>query len=88
MATVILYCKEAGGQHVGPGSEKDGREVHFRDHFAVIQEDDPLFADKMAWIAPAIGTPHIRVVTPEEEVTLRAVAKALYDHDRQAWGLD
>jgi hypothetical protein len=82
-----LYCKESNGLTLGPGDKGSDRVIQFTDHYADIDEDDPLFAEKMSWLNGR-GCPFIRVVTEAEEITLRAVAAALNTHERQGWGLD
>lgn len=66
---VILYCQETPNLKLGPGV-KDGDPdiITFRDGYAEIDPADPLFKQKMMWLAHP-GTPFIRVLGEDESPT-------------------
>ena len=73
MSQTILYSPSAAGLHLGPGLPKEKNVINFVNGFAEISEDDPLFADKMSWVAGAVGAyPGLRVVSPEEKAAIVA----------------
>jgi len=73
--SVILYSPSAGGLHLGPGLPKSKEVINFQEGFATIEEDDPLFAAKMSWVAGAVGAyPGLRTVTEAERDAINALA--------------
>jgi hypothetical protein len=63
---VILFCAEVAELKLGPGvTPSDPDLVIFHDHYATIEDDDPLLKQKLAW-ARHPGTPFIRVLDADE----------------------
>jgi hypothetical protein len=70
MADVIVYAPK-GPAHLGPGLPGSADVIDFVDNFAVIDEADPLLAEKLSWVAGAVGAyPKLRVVTADERAAL------------------
>jgi hypothetical protein len=65
VAKITLYCKDSNGMTLGPGNKGTDRVIQFTDHYADIDEDDPLFAEKMSWINTP-GCPRIEVMEADE----------------------
>lgn len=65
MAIVHLYCPDTPGLHLGPGIPSSPRVINFLNGYADLDEDDPLFAEKMSWINGP-GCPHIRILDVDE----------------------
>jgi hypothetical protein len=72
MSDVIVYAPN-GPAHLGPGTDADPNagNIDFVDRFADIDDDDPRLAEKLVWVAGAVGKyPGLRVVTAEERAAL------------------
>ena len=76
MSKILLYCKDTAGLHLGPGLPDSEKVINFVQHYAELDEDDELFAEKMSWIGTR-GCPPITIVTEAERATNIAVAEAL-----------
>jgi hypothetical protein len=63
---VTLYCAETPNLKLGPGVKPgDPDIIEFRDGYAEIAPDDPLFAAKLAWVGHP-SNPLIRVLDTDE----------------------
>ena len=70
---VTLFCPDTSELKLGPGtSASDPDVVTFRNHFAEIDNDDPLLADKLRW-ARHPGSPPIVVLDDEAPAVAGAV---------------
>ena len=58
---VTLYCPETPGLHLGPGAPGSPNVIDFHDGYAEVDENDPLYAEKMRWIN-TFGCPPILIV--------------------------
>jgi hypothetical protein len=62
----ILYCAETPNLKLGPGVKPgDPDIIEFKDGYAEVDENDPMFAEKLSWIVYP-GTPLIRVLEEDE----------------------
>jgi hypothetical protein len=87
MAKIILYCADSNGLTLGPGNKGTDQVIQFSDHYAELDDSAASFSEQMSWVNTR-GCPHIEIVTEAEQVTLRAVAKAIHNHEREAWGFE
>lgn len=62
---VILYCLETPGLHLGPGDPGSKNVIDFVNGYAELDENDPLFAEKMSWVN-SFGCPAIRLLEEDE----------------------
>ena len=62
---ITLYCHETPGLKLGPGVPPDPNVIVFVDGYAELDEDDPLYEQKMAW-THTFGCPPIRVLEEDE----------------------
>ena len=63
---MILFCAEVSELKLGPGvTVGDPDLIVFRDHYAVIDDDDPLLDVKLGWVRHP-GTPAIRILDADE----------------------
>jgi hypothetical protein len=65
---VTLFCPETPGLHLGPGAPGSPNVIDFHDGYAEVDENDPLYAEKMRWIN-TFGCPPIRKLEVDEVPT-------------------
>jgi hypothetical protein len=61
----MLYCKDEPGLHLGPGKPGSVNVIDFKEGYAEVADDDPLYEEKMSWINTS-GCPFIRVLEVDE----------------------
>jgi hypothetical protein len=73
---VTLYCEETPELKLGPGVRPEDPDVIvFKQGYATIDPNDPLFKQKIAWLTHP-GTPFIRILDAEEaQSAVEAVVK-------------
>jgi hypothetical protein len=62
---VTLLCQETPGLHLGPGVPGSKNVIDFINGYATIDENDPLFGEKMSWVN-SFGCPAIRLLDEGE----------------------
>ena len=59
-----LFCKETPGLKLGPGLVGSDNVITFVKGYAELAEDDPRYAEKLAWITGP-GCPKVYVLGPD-----------------------